>query len=479
MLFNSGHKKEQLYLNKTLLSVCAGTVFISACMKDFASDYNTISKINTTSIPSPSPTQVAEVKAEEEKEVAPELILIGDTPFHYQAEIKWSKKLENVIVFSQGALAFKSSSKNVTNCFLGLDHNKEYKIQIFSHGSSDKSELKAAPTSTASPKQTMTPYKPTDNDSLVKEWVIQTPIDIDLSLLAPGFGFSFPWSLKAHRVFIQEEMPVVTNGYELKIDTDEFIILKNNQVIDESTFRTLSDGKTIEDAASISTFTKDGVNQRYSLINLGQPDNFWIHGKDGGLISIKTNKAVGKLNVFMRGQNGADGVNGVPFADTDRAPSGVDGFPSIYTDCTHFSGGVRNICNCSKESEDNENGHKGEKGKPGNNGSDGGRGGNSGILKFEMAELNPNFHIAILQEPGVSGTPGKAGPPQKGGLSGKVFTYKQRANLNPFSSLVCKEAIDEGEGKEGDPGIDGIKQSNGIIEQNCISKGEGFGRCAN
>jgi hypothetical protein len=403
--------------------------------------------------------------ANEEKFAVPEIKITGIDPFHYQAEINWSDKLKNVSVFSNGALSFKTLSQGVTNCIFELDHNKEYKIQLYSK-SQDKVEV---PFATPSPIP-----NPSDKEDqeLVKEWIIQTPLDVDLSILSLPFGFIFPWDIKAHRVFIDHEFPVVTDGFDLKIDTDELIILKNG-VPDNLDLEALSvDPKTIKEAASIYTFSDEKINEHATYDPTGRLISAWSDGKNGGHISIKAKTAVGALNIFLRGQNGADGGDGAPY--TERAAQGSAGELADYDmyNC-HKSGGFKRICVCRKN-EDRENGRQGAKGAPGRDGGNGGKGGDSGSVRIEIAEQSPNFKISTVSEFGQSGNPGKAGPPQLGGIGGSPVNKD-----DPFFIYMCRDAQPGPEGPVGDPGQDGVKQSNGVIEQNCISIGEGFGRCAN
>jgi hypothetical protein len=404
--------------------------------------------------------------ANTEKFAVPEIKITGLDPFHYQAEINWSDKLKNVSVFSNGTLSFKTLSQGVTNCIFELDHNKEYKIQIYAN-SQDNAEAHFT---------TPLPIpKPKDNEDreLIQEWVIQTPLDIELSFLSIPFGFTFPLDIKAHRVFIDHEFPVVTNGFDLKIDTDELIILKKGvpDNLDPEAISVDSTTKTIKEAASIYTFSDEKVNEHATYDPTGRLISAWSDGKNGGHISVKAKTAVGALNIFLRGQNGADGGNGAPY--TERAAQGPAGELADYDmfHCSRFTS--KHICSCYKN-EDRENGRQGAKGAPGRSGGNGGRGGDSGSVKIEIAEPSPNFKISTVSEFGLSGNPGKAGPPQQGGIGGPPVNKD-----DPFTIYMCRDAQPGPEGPVGDPGQDGVRQSNGVIEQNCISIGEGFGRCAN
>jgi hypothetical protein len=404
----------------------------------------------------------------------PGLKLTGLEPYKYQAEVTWPKGIINAKVYLNKALTFKSSSNDLTGCYLFLESGKTYKIQIF--GNNQNADKLTSVTSdsalgTSSSTLDSSNFSPThlpiatlnspepevpmlDEPILIREWVIETPYDVDLSLISSTFGFEFFKDIKADRVFIHHEIPVITQGYDVHIDADEFIVLKN-KVPD------LGSDMTSSEAASLSTLDKDKMN-----IYHGNGD-----GKDGGHIIIKAKKATGRLSVFLLGQKGIDGKNGDPYSN--RAATGANGELADYRDCR--SGGTgKTTCFCDRKTADRENGRPGAKGEPARNGTNGGRGGDSGSIRIEIAEPSPTFQVVTTSLAGVPGIPGKAGPPQLGGLGGQPVNKE-----NPTIFYMCEEPHAGTEGPSGDSGFDGIRQRNGLLEQNCISIGEGFGRCSN
>jgi hypothetical protein len=389
-----------------------------------------------------------------------DLNLTGLEPFHYQAEVTWPIGFENVTVYLDNALVFKSPSKEVNHCYIGLTHNTEAKIQVFTSSNNPNldSQLEVTTTSVL---LTSSKNSIKEDLTLISEWAIKTPLDINLSQLGNTFGLVTPMDLTAHRVFIDKEQPVITNGFDLKINTDELIVLKNG-LPDTSAYEDLGvNNKNNDENAIIATFTEEGINQHTSYDLPGLPKTFWSEGKDGGNIVIKTKNAIGNINVFLRGQNGLNGSDGVPFIE--RAPSGPNGADGVsdWVDSPRIGHIV-----CQKHPTSGGPGLPGSNGRPGDNGK---KGGNSGVLLLEISEKAPQFNLKVYKEIGKAGIAGKGGAGQLGGLGG-----------NPGNSATrCSTASSGENGKDGEKGIDGVRESDGIFQNECISIGEGFGRCSN
>jgi hypothetical protein len=174
----------------------------------------------------------------------------------------------------------------------------------------------------------------------------------------------------------------------------------------------------------------------------------------------------------MYGQDGGVGSDGIPYRDDERAAKGADGTMAEYPYCPYEAGDSL-WCFCDYGTAQNELGKIGSKGSNGRAGKNGGRGGDSGVFRMEIAENSPEFNYTVESKAGVSGTPGRGGPPQKGGLGGAPVTKDKDTH-------VCINDLTAGpEGPPGDKnGADGIKQPDGHVEKSCVSIGDGYGRCS-
>lgn len=270
-----------------------------------------------------------------------------------------------------------------------------------------------------------------DGKTLIAEWKIKTPRDVILNndVLTSEFATKDRLEIQANRIFIPpsqgEKASFVSDGREVLLITNELIA----------------------EGSSIATFSKN------------QKANFDKSGRTGGTIIIKAKKAKGEINFELRGESGGDGKEGLPFIE--RAAKGAPGFDGISMS------GTDSFSICTRETEDGKPGLPGEKGRPGSNGK---QGGNSGLLKLEISESSPEFHFKILKEAGVAGIPGNGGPGQLGGLGGDPGKQD--------SDLACRKAKPGLEGKSGEQGANGIREADGVIGSECISIGEGFGRCS-
>lgn len=345
--------------------------------------------------------------------------LVGKDPHRYSAVVSWPVGFENIVISLNKKQIFSTQDKNLNKYEIGLHDNTEYVFRIEGQRENDQQLV------------------------LVDEWSVKTPKDFVLieSEVKANFDKTSELNIQAHRVFIPHteggETTFITSGRPVIINADELI----------------------SDDGVISTFPKDQI----------APAN--THGRDGGLITIKATQAKGNLSFVLRGEDGGDGLNGENY--TDQAAKGVDGTAADYTfRCT---GQNEQVCTCDPRTADRENGKPGLKGAPARNGTDGGRGGNSGYIKIEVAEKSTGFNLDIFnQVAGKAGVPGRAGQPQKGGLGGKPWSPP----TSPWITYVCKRRSMGRDGEDGDLGHDGVQQPNGKIEANCISIGEGFGRCS-
>jgi hypothetical protein len=268
------------------------------------------------------------------------------------------------------------------------------------------------------------------------QWDFTTPVDIELpdaKIQAAMASANPKLELRANRVFLNKNKDntpsLVTFGRELVIDTKELI----------------------SNGGSLITFIS------------GQKADSDMPGRSGGSIRIKANSARGELSIEMRGEHGGDGSSGAPFAE--RAPSGAAG-TSGQSHRQMGSGSFPSFCVALPTS-----GGNGENGANGRNGQNGRRGGNTGQLTFEVAEKSDAFQLHFSKEVGRSGKAGAGGPGQLGGIGGEPGARD--------IFRVCPYKVGRGaDGANGAGGANGVNEGDGSEEQECLSLGEGFGRCS-
>ena len=414
-LFLSG----MIQLFSNISNFRAITIFMmSTCVLSCGPEFSS-KRLNNQSNPSPRGT------LKESKITEPVFSLSGLKPHRYKAEIKWPEGLSNISVYANDDLAFKATTQKIESCFLVLEDNKEYIIRLVSEKlSEDKSKV--------------------EKQTLIAEWKIKTPLDVVINneILKSDFTSLNKIEIQANRIFI----PKTESGEPSLVSGGRDVILIANELI--------------VDRASILTF------------NEGQKAEVNKDGRSGGTFIIKAIKATGSLLVVLRGEHGGDGINGEAY--TDRAAPGGRGKLAEYN-CFTDAFYPLVTCVCIPATESRENGEPGFKGAQGRPGASGGKGGSSGSLRIEIKDPSPEFTVETKSEVGIAGTPGKAGPPQPGGIGGMPFDDITKRQMPPVSR--CKQSTSGPEGPMGDRGVDGVQQPNGILDQNCKSIGEGFGRC--
>lgn len=336
---------------KPLAAAILSCALFSACGPEYSSKHN--------QVPNQSDTNKKDIRNNKEAPVTIELI--GLEVFRYQATIRWPTETSNVSIFIDKQFAFKANSPSVTSYVVGLDHNREYLITVYSQKDLDTKPI------------------------VVSELVVNTPLDVGLT---SEYLKSLPFlenkiSIQAHRVFIVDS--VVTEGKNILVNTDELIA----------------------DEAELTTFQ----DQQKAIMDNG--------GRNGGLIVIKSKKAQGKLTFILRGENGGDGSSGASHSDRAlRGPNGKDGY-LVTCDADER----RCKTTCSPWPENGHQGLPGKVGNHGGNGRYGGNTG-SLQLEIAESSPNFHFKIekviGTAGSPG-SGGPGQQGGP--GGFPGKFSEY--------------------------------------------------------
>jgi hypothetical protein len=269
----------------------------------------------------------------------------------------------------------------------------------------------------------------TREKSLIAAWEIRTPKDLLLTQasLDEFLNKSGEKIIEAHRIFLEKDKEIVSSGSSFTIKADELFT----------------------DGSIISTFP---VNLKAALDT---------NGRSGGNIFIISKRAHGRLNINMRGEHGGDGVDGIPH--TDRAARGADGKEGY---CGWSEGRVPHII-CEHQPGPGGAGAPGANGRPGSNG---GSGGNTGLFKIQVVDDSPDFLADVKKTEGVAGNPGRASQPQLGGLGGYSGRIDGRCCPSP-------NPPNYGDGPNGQPGTDGVRQTNGLVEPECISIGAEAGKC--
>jgi hypothetical protein len=149
-------------------------------------------------------------------------------------------------------------------------------------------------------------------------------------------------------------------------------------------------------------------------------------GRSGGRIELDFEKATGRLEISLRGENGGDGKSGDPYGNVP--PQGQS---------ANFYGVPGMMC----IEAPSPGGHDGSKG---HRGADGRRGGNTGSAQLNILDIS-GFEMVTNLEPGHGGQGGAGGPGQPGGLGGYTCTGRAPSGLTG-------ETGDHGEnGVEGSP----------------------------
>jgi len=171
--------------------------------------------------------------------------------------------------------------------------------------------------------------------------------------------FSGPTELYINRLYLDSSMALQTLGYDVSIFTNEIHSL--NGVI-----RTFPEGT--------KTVATEGVKMSETFFRAPS-------GRGGGKLIIKTSKLIGEMRIELRGENGADGKNGV--ANTNRA---ADGSPGSIGEQRCWEHNGYQDCTCHR---DGSNGGNGTDGSKGENGWYGGNGGATGTAQIFIQSYTP------------------------------------------------------------------------------------------
>lgn len=241
-----------------------------------------------------------------------------------------------------------------------------------------------------------------------------------------------------HRLYFNKKAHVYTNGNDLKITTDQLIVIQDENA---------TQGRP-EDTFHIVTFRDPAVATS-------------ITGKNS-FIEIRATNAIGNLKIALTGRNGADGQDGldqaratgkvIPPAQAANGTNGQDGQITLPKPCN-----MRNTNSGCAPAEPKcmaqpTNGGNGADGLPGFDGLDGVNGGATGNLFVDVTD-DSQFSLEIYRRPGKGGRGGKGSPGQLGGKGGAPGDNKK----------ICRSAQPGNNGKDGEAGKNGVDGKDGQV----------------
>lgn len=258
--------------------------------------------------------------------------------------------------------------------------------------------------------------------SLESSFSKQVRIPKDWLVTQENSNLKHSTKVKVARVYLNSSSPIITNGYDLEIDTSELI----------------------SDDGRIETFPLDSR----------APAN--TPGRHGGNIKIKADLAIGKMNVTMRGENGGDGPDGAPYSSSAQSGAAAEIGDLVCGDVYSASGTHDQFkrCRCLSIGKDGTDGLPGLKGNPGLPASNGG---DAGTFQLSV-KSGSDFTVDTLNLPGLAGRPGAGGPGQPGGPGGSGSNNSRDCRGRPGKDGTT--------GPKGDDGAIAFDGSLGLI---CVS----------
>lgn len=267
-------------------------------------------------------------------------------------------------------------------------------------------------------------------------------IPTDFVITAANNQFKENTKIDVTRVFLNESLPLKTNGYTVDIVAEE--IHANSGSI-----------QTFPELMLVKNPTT-GIEEQIPFQAASEKA-----GRNGGNISITGKKLFGPLKIYMRGERGGQGPKG---SLSEQRKDGI-GTPA---------GNGRNVCEYNEYGPTQcicQYGSRGGNGAPGSKGKTGGTGmpgGDSGNIRVSIHQYIPleGFDptlpreggevVRVFQIPGTGGKGGPGGDGQRGSPGG--------SGRDPNNMEDCRgESGDEGpKGADGDEGPTGIPGKLGL-----------------
>lgn len=195
------------------------------------------------------------------------------------------------------------------------------------------------------------------------------------------------------------------------------------------------------------------------------------NARNAGVISIKAERAFGKLDIVANGDSGTDGGNGSEGLAGKQGVMGTQGLSKkVETTTTPAPSSTKKSApkpnpittvtfECAEIPTDGGSGSSGLAGSPGEDGKPGGDSAKIDVLVSEKTE----FTVELHSEPGLGGRGGKGGPGGDGGPGGMA---------HPFPQMGCRQAKPGTQGPRGIDGRDGNDGKSGIKQPVNIKLGE-------
>jgi hypothetical protein len=203
------------------------------------------------------------------------------------------------------------------------------------------------------------------------------------------------------------------DGKEMFITAERLVFPPQYRLITYGQNLTIVAEEIVAEGALIETFPE------------GSTSGIGAEGGGGGTIAIKSQRLIGTLQVFMRGEHGADGREGAPGKNGEKGKTGTSFEVSKGHSLAALCGNPRAFSNPAQ-------GHRGDDASPGEDGEKGENGGATGDLFVEIADLRFGS-MELFIEPGRGGLGGNGGPPgiPGDGGDGGVIKWKTGKTLHP------------------------------------------------
>ncbi len=287
-------------------------------------------------------------------------------------------------------------------------------------------------------------------------------------------------TLNVNRFFLPNGMTLLTNGHNLHIISKSFI--SDGGIIE--TFKENSYSPTLEKPVDISRSdwlpenvgmkSKELCSSGKGFDEYGKEDCSSGKAKSGGKIQITTEKAFGKVIIFMRGENGAEGRKGASFSPDARAGNGDS--PEVgYSPYCSFHDTKRGLEQCVcfytppykhangqyelrsdlqpidkpwLRGTPGKNGENGATGERGYNGVDGGDAGE--LIFLRKYKYEDDLILELKSVPGKGGNGGKGGEGQLGGIGLPIHDYAICGATKGLDGKTGKTGKDGKIGKDGE-----------------------------
>ena len=265
--------------------------------------------------------------------------------------------------------------------------------------------------------------------------------------------------------FLEGDITLISEDLELKEDT---IIQNRKVVLDMVLIKTFEHDLFIRAEEFISNHS---IIRNFPESEKAKKSQ---NGRNGGNILIKTEKAIGELQLVLNGEEAGRVPRRAFISKSEkerlRGKNGNDGQDAVYRKVCHsitlpfrlspigniplFPGHSVKKCwyECASSPTAGEDGGRGRRGIPGHNGKNGGDSGSFHLKAFEFSD----FHLVNIKNiPGLGSPGGKGSLGGYGGKKGKNGNDRRRLCDTKLSRT---EKGDKGRrGRMGNNGIDGKK----------------------